>query len=156
MASPASLRNHPIHPMLVPFPIALWIFSFVCDVVYALGWGDILWKHMAFYSMAGGIVGALVAAIPGIMDYRSLSDPHVKRIGSWHMAINLTSAALFAVNLWLRWGGAPAETLPMVLSLLGIALLSISGWLGGELVYVHGVAVERNPPSEQERRVRLP
>ena len=142
MASPASVLKHPIHPMLIPFPIALWIFSFVCDVIYALGWGGTVWNDLAFYSMAGGVVGALIAAVPGYIDYRSLSDPKVKRIGWWHMVINLCIAVLFAINLWLRVGSQPGAALPMVLSFIGIAMLGVSGWLGGELVYVHGVAVE--------------
>ena len=142
MASPASVLKHPIHPMLIPFPIALWIFSFVCDVIYALGWGGTVWNDLAFYSMAGGVVGAMIAAVPGYIDYRSLSDPKVKRIGWWHMVINLCIAVLFAINLWLRVGSQPGAALPMVLSFIGIAMLGVSGWLGGELVYVHGVAVE--------------
>ena len=142
MASPASVLKHPIHPMLIPFPIALWIFSFVCDVIYALGWGGTVWNDLAFYSMAGGVVGALIAAVPGYIDYRSLSDPKVKRIGWWHMVINLCIAVLFAINLWLSVGSQPGAAIPMVLSFIGIAMLGVSGWLGGELVYVHGVAVE--------------
>jgi uncharacterized membrane protein len=143
MASPASILKHPVHPMLIPFPIALWIFSFVCDVIYASGWGGVVWNDMAFYSMAGGIIGALFAAIPGYMDYRSLTDPRVSSIGRWHMLINLTIVVLFAINLWLRTTTEPGAAWPIMLSLVGIAMLSVSGWLGGELVYVHGVAVEQ-------------
>ena len=150
MASPASVLKHPIHPMLIPFPIALWIFSFVCDVIYALGWGGTVWNDVAFYSMAGGVVGAVIAALPGYIDYRSLSDPNVKRIGWWHMVINLCIAVLFAINLWLRVGSQPQAALPMVLSFIGIAMLGVSGWLGGELVYVHGIAVE--PQSKMTSR----
>jgi uncharacterized membrane protein len=97
---------------------------------------------MAFYSMAGGLLGALAAAVPGYIDFRSLSDPAVRRIGRWHMLINVSIVVLFAVNLWLRTGSTPATSLPVILSLVGIALLGVSGWLGGELVYVRGVAVE--------------
>jgi uncharacterized membrane protein len=142
MASPASFQKHPIHPMLIPFPIALWIFSFICDLVYALDWGGGIWNEMAFYTMAGGLFGALVAAVPGYLDFRSLSDPGVQRIGRWHMLINLFVVVLFAINLWLRTASEPGATLPFALSLIGIALLGVSGWLGGEMVYVHGVAVE--------------
>lgn len=142
MTTPASIGKHPIHPMVIPFPIALWIFSFICDVAYALHWGGALWKDMAFFSMAGGLIGALVAAVPGYLDYRSLASADVQRIGRWHMAINLSIVVLFAINLWLRMGSEAAGVLPLVLSLIGVAMLGISGWLGGELVYVHGVAVE--------------
>ena len=58
------------------------------------------------------------------------------------MAINLSVLVLFAINLWLRRGSEAAGVLPLVLSLIGVARLGISGWLGGELVYVHGVAGE--------------
>lgn len=154
MASPASILKHPIHPMLVPFPIALWIFSLVCDLVYALGWGGTVWDDMAFYSMIGGVLGALLAAIPGYVDYRSVSDPPVKKIGRWHMGINLFIVAMFAINLWLRTGSRPGAVLPIILSLVGITLLGVSGWLGGELVYVHGVAVEPHEKLSAEKKER--
>lgn len=150
MASPASLQKHPIHPMLIPFPIALWIFSLVCDLIYASGWGGIVWNEMAFYTIAGGLLGALLAAIPGYVDYRSLSDPEVKRIGRWHLVINLSLVVLFAMNLWLRIGGEPGAVLPITLSAIGMAMLGVSGWLGGELVYVHGVAVEPHGRASSE------
>ena len=142
MASPASIHKHPIHPMLIPFPIALWIFSLACDVVYAMGWGGAVWNQMAFYTMAGGLLGALAAAVPGYLDYRSLTDPAVKKIGQWHMLINLSIVVLFAINLWLRMESEPGTVLPVILSVVAVAMLGVSGWLGGELVYVHGVAVE--------------
>ena len=145
MASPASVAKHPIHPMLVAFPIGLWVFSLVCDIIFAAGWGGPAWHDAAFYTMAGGIVGALLAAIPGFIDLLSLSDPHVKKIGVTHMTLNLIIVVIFAIDLWLRTAGAPRVVSPIVLSVIGIILLLISGWLGGEMVYVHGVAVE--PPS---------
>lgn len=154
MATPASIAKHPIHPMLIPFPIALWIFSFICDVVYALGWGGALWKDMAFVSMAGGVIGALVAAVPGYLDYRSLAARDVQRIGWWHMVINLSIVILFTINLWLRVDSEEGAVLPFILSLLGIAMLGISGWLGGELVYVHGVAVEPQPTVSAQKKGR--
>jgi uncharacterized membrane protein len=142
MASPASIQKHPIHPMLIPFPIALWIFSLVCDLIYAMGWGGAVWNDMAFYTMAGGTLGALAAAIPGYLDYRSLTDPAIKKIGQWHMLINLSIVVLFAINLWLRIGSESGAVLPLGLSMIAIVMLGVSGWLGGHLVYVHGVAVD--------------
>lgn len=154
MATPASIQKHPIHPMLIPFPIGLWIFSFICDMVYGLRWGDAFWKDMAFYSMAGGVIGALVAAVPGYLDYRSLTASDVQRIGRWHMVINLSLVILFVVNLWLRMDSEKTAILPLILSLVGIAMLGISGWLGGELVYVHGVAVEPEMTVSTEMKKR--
>ena len=101
MTTPASISKHSIHPMIIPFPIALWIFSLICDVVYALHWGGALRKDMAFFSMAGGLIGALVAAVPGYLDYRFLAGSDVQRLGRWHMATNVSIVVLFAINLWL-------------------------------------------------------
>jgi uncharacterized membrane protein len=155
MASPASFQKHPIHPMLVPFPIALWIFSLVCDVIYAIGWGGVVWNDMAFYTMAGGLLGALAAAVPGYLDYRTTTVPAIKRIGRWHMLINLSLVVLFAINLWLRMESEPGATLPIILSVIAVAMLGVSGWLGGELVYVHGAAVEPqlNPLTKDRKHI---
>jgi len=149
MGSRASLLKHPIHPMLVPFPIALWIFSLISDAVYGLGWGGTLWNEMAFYTMAGGIVGALAAAVPGLIDYLSMSDQETSKIAKIHMIVNLIVVGIFIADLWLRTMFAPGAGLPVVLSFIGVALLGFSGWLGGELVYVHGVGVESSAESSR-------
>jgi uncharacterized membrane protein len=141
MSSPASIHKHPIHPMLIVFPIGLWIFSFVCDIVYHAGSHTVLWKEMAFYTMLGGVVGALLAAVPGFIDYLSIGDVYVRRIATTHMVLNLAVVALFIFNLGLRFSGS-SEMLPVTLSLIGIAVLTVSGWLGGTLVYEHQVAVD--------------
>lgn len=143
MRTPANIAGHPIHPMLVTLPIGLWVFSFVCDLCFMFGSGAVVWKTVALYTMAGGIVGALAAAIPGLIDLLSLpAEP--KKTALAHMAINLTVVALYVVNLWLRLqapnAGAGAG-LPVLLSLIGILLLLVSGWLGGKLVFLYGVAV---------------
>jgi uncharacterized membrane protein len=154
MSTPASIAKHPIHPMLIVFPIGLWVFSFVCDLVY-LFQGTSLWADLAFYAMAGGLVGALLAAAPGFIDFLSIGPADVRRIARAHMLINLATVALYAVNLWLRTWSPPLALLPVVLSGIGLVLLGISGWLGGELVYVHGMGVEAasRPGGERERRV---
>ena len=60
--------NHPVHPMLIPLPIGLWIFSLVSDIIYLAG-GNPAWATASWYTMAGGIIGAIVAAVPGFLDY---------------------------------------------------------------------------------------
>jgi uncharacterized membrane protein len=149
MESRAGIARHPIHPMLIPFPIALWIFSLASDLIYLFGFGGPLWKDIAFYSMVGGIAGALAAALPGYVDYRMLTEPQTVRIAWWHMVINLSLTLLFVVNALLRFETGPEALAPVLLSILGVGALGISGWLGGELVYVRGVGVEdRQPPSK--------
>jgi uncharacterized membrane protein len=155
MSSRASIAQHPLHPMLVPFPIALWIFSLVGDLIYALGWGGPVWNDIAFYSMLGGVIGALAAAVPGLIDYLTISDRTVKKVAMTHMILNLILVAMFAVNLWLRMTLPADAAFPVILSAIGIALLGVSGWLGGELVYVHRVGVAEPPGSREsvsERR----
>jgi uncharacterized membrane protein len=139
MRTPASIAGHPIHPMLVPLPIGLWIFSLVADFVHMSN-GSPAWATVALYTMGGGIVGALLAAVPGLIDLVSL-PPGPRATGLKHMAINLTVVALYAVNLWMRWGSPENPGKLVWLSLASILLLVVSGWLGGKMVYEHGVAV---------------
>jgi uncharacterized membrane protein len=141
MASPASIKKHPVHPMLVGFPIGLWGFALVCDVMRAAG-GNNVWQTVAIYCIAAGIVGALVAAVPGLIDYFSIDEAAMKRIANLHLAVNLGAVAIFAINLWLRFR-LPAESyLPLGMSVVGVLAIGIGGWLGGEMVYVKGMAVE--------------
>ena len=141
MRTPASIAGHPIHPMLVPIPIGLWVFSLVCDLIHAGGSTNPAWSTVALYTMGGGIVGALLAAVPGLIDLISL-PPGPRKTALTHMAINLTVVALYAINFWLRLGSPERPGRLIWLSVIAIGLLIISGWLGGKMVYVHGVAVE--------------
>lgn len=86
MRTPASLGGHPIHPMRVPLAIGLWIFSFVCDLFMLSGRAG-AWPTVALSTMVGGIVGALLAAIPGFMDLLSLPDGP-KKTAIIHMSLN--------------------------------------------------------------------
>jgi uncharacterized membrane protein len=124
------------------FPVGLWFFSLVCDVVYLKGWGGPAWERTALYTLGGGIIGALLAAIPGLIDLFSIRSPRAKRLGLWHMILNLIAVAVFSVDFLLRLREGVAPVPPIALSVLGVVLIIASGWLGGELVYVHGVAVE--------------
>jgi uncharacterized membrane protein len=147
MPSPASIGGHPIHPMLIPFPIALWVFSLVADIIYI--WSDnpaSAW--VAFYTLAGGILGALVAASFGIIDYFAIRDQKVSSIAAWHARINVLAVLLFAASFYFRTrSGASliggSLIIPLVLSITGVLSVTVSGWLGGELVYKHGVAVKQ-------------
>lgn len=139
MNTPASIAGHPIHPMLVPIPIGLWIFSLACDLVHTGGGGQ-TWATVAFYTMGGGIAGALLAALFGVVDLLSL-PPEPKRTAIAHMVLNLTIVAAYAVNFWLRMDAPQAPGGLVWLSLVSIGFLGISGWLGGKLVYELGVGV---------------
>ena len=147
MASPASIGRHPIHPMLVALPIGLWIFSLIADLIY-LWRGNPVWRDwIAFYTLLGGILGAAAAAVPGFIDWLSIKDPEVTKLANWHARLNVIALLIFTGSFYLRttnglrWLGG-SYSIPLLLSAVGIIFISISGWLGGEMVYVHGVAVE--------------
>jgi uncharacterized membrane protein len=133
--------------MIIPFPIALWVFSLVADVIY-LWRGNPVWRdYIAFYTLLGGIIGAAVAAVPGIVDWTSIKDREVVKIANWHARLNVIALLIFAASFYLRTSGGSeivsgSHTIPFGLSVLGVILISISGWLGGEMVFKHGVAVE--------------
>ena|SRR6266487_1762938 len=152
MASPASIGGHPVHPMIIPFPIGLWVFSLIADLIY-LWRGSPVWSnYIAFYTMLGGIIGAAVAAVPGFIDWLSLRDPQVVRVANWHARLNIIALLIFAASFYLRTtSGArlvsSSYTIPVALSVVGVILISISGYLGGELVFKHGVAVDQQPGS---------
>src|SRR5438067_1565450 len=145
MSSSASFKGHPFHPILVPLPIGLWIFSLVSDLIYKFGFWrpDLERRRLLHYRWR--YRGALIAALPGFIDLTDLQNPKTKSIAIWHMFINLLAVALYCVNFWLRMHRAPGDNLPILLSAIGIGLIVISGWLGGELVYVRGVAVKQPP-----------
>jgi len=139
MSTPASVKGHPIHAMLVPLPIGLWIFALVADVMTHAG-GAPGWRTAAFYAIGVGVVGALLAALPGLVDLVSLRPGPARRTGIWHMVINLVAVAVFALNFLMRWRTADHSG-RLLLTALGVVLIAISGWLGGEMVYVGGVGV---------------
>jgi uncharacterized membrane protein len=144
MRTPASIAHHPIHPMLVTLPIGLWIFSFICDLTFVLGSGVSLWFTLGFYTMIAGTLAAVIAAVPGTIDMLSLSA-RPKKLALTHMALNVTIVLLYAVNIGMRITEPAVGGLPLILSIVAIVLLATSGWLGGQLVYVHRVGVNEVP-----------
>lgn len=143
MRTPASIANHPIHPMLITIPVGLLIFSLICDLIALFVSDPNVWLLVAFFTMVGGFIGALIAAVPGVIDLMSINEPTIKRIGLTHMALNVVAVTLYAVNIWLRIDGTSSSA-PLVLSVIAVALLAVSGWLGAEMVHKHGVGVEPN------------
>ncbi|HWP54971.1 MAG TPA: DUF2231 domain-containing protein, partial [Pyrinomonadaceae bacterium] len=146
MASKASIGGHPLHPILIPFPIGLLVFSVIADLVY-LWRGNPVWQnYIAFYTLLGGIVGALVAAVPGLIDWATLTNPAVVKIANWHARVNIITLVIFGASFYLRTSSGAQwitgfPSLPIFLSLVGAIGLGIAGWLGGEMVFKHQVAV---------------
>jgi len=100
------------------------------------------------FMLAAGCLGAVVAAIFGIIDWLTIKNGEVKKVANWHARLNIIALIVFAISLFLRMGSyshfvGRKLTIPFLLSLLGVILICISGWLGGELVFRYGVAVVR-------------
>jgi uncharacterized membrane protein len=146
MASKASIGGHPIHPILIPFPIGLLVFSLVADLIY-LWRGNPVWEnYIAFYTLLAGIIGAVAAAIPGLIDWATLTDRAAVKVANWHARVNIVGLVIFIASFYLRTTSGAAwitsiPRLPIILSIIGVIGLGIAGWLGGELVFKHGVAV---------------
>jgi uncharacterized membrane protein len=141
--TPASIGHHPVHSMLIALPLGLWIFSFVCDLIFFFGGRMSVWWTVSLYSMCGGIVGAIIAAVPGFIDWLSLTaGTKAKTIGTWHMILNSTALLLYVLNVIWRRSAVEPTFGPFLLSCVLIVFLSVSGWLGGAMVYEHKVGVK--------------
>jgi len=138
MTTRVTVAGHPIHAMLVTLPIGLWVFALAADIIYA-STGDTRWEVTAYFCVGGGIIGALLAAIPGLVDLLGLHEGTERRTGITHMTINLLIVVLQVVNFWMRGRLDISPQTPMLLSVVAVAALFVSGWLGGQLVHVLGV-----------------
>ena len=148
MTSKASIGGHPIHTMLIPFPIGLWATSFAVDVLfYFLRHPTLL--VVAKFMLAAGCLAAVAAAIFGIIDWLGIKNGEVKKVANWHARLNVIALVVFTISFLLRLGSyshlvGRRLTIPFLLSLVGVILISISGWLGGELVFRYGIGQTRD------------
>ena len=143
MEARAKLLGHPIHQMLIPFPLGLLTIAIIFDVVRMIT-GNPLWSTIAFWLIAAGIIGGLAAAIFGLIDWTGIPrGTRAKRIGTVHGIGNVVLVVLFVAS-WLLRRDNPAqpETLAIVLSLAGGGLSLVTGWLGGELVTRLSIGVD--------------
>ena len=144
MRSKASIRSHPIHPMLVAFPIGLFITSLIFDLLGTVRDNASLWAA-AWYCIVAGLCFSLAAAIPGVIDLFSVVPPNSsgRSRGYKHGLLNLGMLAVF-LAVAVRRGGPEArpDGVSLILSAVGVALLITSGWLGATLVYRNQIGVD--------------
>jgi len=139
--------------MLVVFPFALWTTAVVCDIIGAVT-GNSNVRVVAFYDIGAGIVGAVAAAVPAVIDLTL--DERARRVDTWPTVFNLTALAVFTVS-WLartRWGAGIVGAdswLPTITGLVGLAVLAPSGWRGGTQVFEHGRGLQ---PAAQRVGIR--
>lgn len=154
MATRVTIAGHPVHPMLVAIPIGLWVFTLTSDVVFVVT-GDARWAATAFFTLAGGIAGALLAAVPGLFDLLGLHTERERRIGVAHMSVNLAIVVVQAINFALRATSQADTNFTLALSAFAVAALLGSGWLGGHLVHVLGVTQPGHAEPASPQRDRL-
>lgn len=134
--------GHPFHPALVTVPIGAWVASFVFDLGSHWSADATTFATGARWLIAIGIVGALVAAVVGFLDLLAIpTGTPARRTAVKHMVLNLTVTGLFFVSSLLRDGEGPVGWALVTLSVVALALLGASGWLGGKLTYRYGVRV---------------
>ena len=142
MKSRASIKSHPIHPMLITYPFAFltggWGFGLAGAV-----WRRREWTTVSQYLVPAGVAAGLLAAVPGIIDYRYSVPPKssAKERATKHALINTSALALFTAG-WLLGKGSRRQTIPLVLQTLGTAAISVGGWLGGTLAYRNQIGVD--------------
>src|SRR5215211_2372626 len=144
MESRAKLFGHPIHPMLIPFPLGLLGTALLFDLIDAWGGSDAL-GQAAHYMIAAGIVSGLVAAIPGAIDWAVIPDgTRAKRVATLHGVGNVAIVVVFVVA-WLarRDNAADPSTAILILEIVAVLGAVVTGWLGGELVDRLAVGVDR-------------
>jgi uncharacterized membrane protein len=140
--STVQVAGHPIHPMLIPFPIAFFVGALVTDIVYSQK-GQPFWATMGQWLLLAGLVMAALAAVAGLADF--LGDRRIRQLNAaWHHMIgNVTVVVIELVSLWQRLEKGPAFVLPtgLILSALVTLLLLYNGWRGWEMVYRDHVGV---------------
>ena len=139
--STAQIGGHPIHPMLIPFPIVCFIGTLVTDIVF-LNNGDAGWATASRYLLAIGLVMAALTAVTGLTDF--VGDDRIRRSSDalQHMIANVSAVVLEVVNFFLRLNSDDQiGKVGIYLSGAVVLILLFSGWKGGELVYRHGVGV---------------
>jgi len=130
--------------MLIVFPLGLLATAVIFDILFLI-FGNRLLPTASYYMIAAGILGGLLAAIFGFIDWLALPNgSRAKNIGLWHGLGNVTIVALFAISWFLRGNNVDfvPDSLAMLLSFAGVALALVTAWIGGELVYRLGVAVD--------------
>ncbi|MFI9643352.1 DUF2231 domain-containing protein [Micromonospora sp. NPDC051925] len=146
MESRLKVLGHPVHPMLVMFPVALLVTGTLFDIVDTVGGPDFL-AEVAYWNITVGLVGGLLAAAAGAFDLLAIpAGTRAKRVALTHAAANVAVILLFAA-VWavrLNADSRASGGALIAIEVVGVAILGVSAWLGGELVDRLGVGVDRD------------
>lgn len=142
--STAQIAGHPIHPMIIPFPIAFFVAAFVCDlVIWRSGSAD--WATVSMWLIGAGLVMAALAAIVGLIDV--FGEERIRQLNDawWHAGGNIVAVLVELYNFYHRFQGGAVIPTGLVLSLVAVCILLFTGWKGWEMVYRHHVGVSDTP-----------
>jgi uncharacterized membrane protein/nitrite reductase/ring-hydroxylating ferredoxin subunit len=158
MKSKANIKGHPIHQILVAFPIAFFTGVFIFDLLFLFTQKE-SFRQTALYLTEAGIVSSVITAIPGIIDYIFTIPPKssAKKRGAKHGLINVSVVMIFTLSLLIRLYTHTNIFLSLSIEALGVILLSIAGWLGGTLVVRNQIGVDHryaNAGKWKEQRIR--
>lgn len=145
LRSTAAIGGHPIHPMLVPFPIAFFTLALVMDIAYWQS-SNLTWKHFAEWLLFAGLVVGALAAVVGAVDFIARREIRAQKPAWPHAVGNVVAMLLAFVNSFVHARDGWTGVVPwgLTLSVMTILLLLVTGWLGGALVYRHGVGVRND------------
>lgn len=148
--STVAIAKHPLHPLIVTFPIAFLSGALVTDLVYWLT-DDLFWARGSFWLILAGIVTGLVAAATGLADFLRIQRVRQHSAGWIHLIGNVVAIVLSLINLVIRLNNVEGAIVPvgLLISLVVGTLLAVTGWFGAELIYRHKVAVIGNGPNSR-------
>ncbi len=140
--------KHPLHPIIVHVPIAMWPGALIFDLLSQWNIGGNAMVRLSFCAIVFGLAASLLAIPTGLVDWTGIKkEKPAWKIGLYHMGLNLAVALLFAINLGLRMQtfcqDVKVAGAPLLLSAIGTALLVGSAYLGGMMVYQYGISVAR-------------
>jgi uncharacterized membrane protein len=143
MESKAKFAGHPVHPMLIVFPLGLLATAVIFDIIYLVS-NNSQWTLVAYYMIGAGVIGGLAAAVFGWLDWIAIPrGTRARRIGLWHGAGNVVVLGLFILSWLLRRENPDVPpTGAIVAGLSGVVIALVTAWLGGELVDRLGVGVD--------------
>ena len=144
--STAQIAGHPLHPMVIPFPIAFFVSVFACDIALKSG-GNPGWATAALWLLGAGLIMAALAAVLGLIEF--FGEARIRDLNDawWHAGINVVAVLISLYNFYIRYADPTAAgTKGLIVSLIVVLLLLVSGWKGWEMVYRHHVGVSDETP----------
>ncbi|MFQ5991406.1 MAG: DUF2231 domain-containing protein [Nitrospiraceae bacterium] len=154
MKSRLLLFGHPVHAMVVGFPIGLYTTALACDALYLIQ-EDAFWFKMAYWAIIFGLVTHLGAVVTGLPDFIAVMRERTpaRRPATSHLVFGVGLLVIQVLNVAVRHGGnvpiGGSVAMPLIVNLIAVTLTSVQGWYGGELVYRHLVGVEIPDPTQQ-------